>query len=88
MKPLSLTSYREGGSSCRNGGSTSSGIYKEAELKKEEAIQSLQHSLAIHSLEKGTEMRFIIDLLGHFNIKPTEKYLHMSKNRWQILVAQ
>jgi site-specific recombinase XerD len=32
-------------------------------------------------LEKGTDIKYIKDLLGHFNIKTTERYLHVSKEK-------
>lgn len=54
---------------------------KLAGISREVGIHSLRHSFATHLLDKGVDIRYIKDLLGHFNIKTTERYLHVSKKQ-------
>ena len=52
-----------------------------AGIKKEVGFHSLRHSFATHLLEKGIDVKYIKDILGHFDIRTTERYLHVSKEK-------
>ncbi len=54
---------------------------EKAGIRKEVSFHSLRHSFATHVLEKGIDIRYIKDILGHFNIRTTERYLHVRKEQ-------
>ena len=52
-----------------------------AGISKAVGVHSLRHSFATHLLEKGTDIKYIKDILGHFNIRTTERYLHVANKQ-------
>ncbi|MFT3911402.1 MAG: tyrosine-type recombinase/integrase [Ferruginibacter sp.] len=52
-----------------------------AGITKQVSFHSLRHSFATHLLEKGIDVKYIKDLLGHFDIRTTERYLHVRKDK-------
>lgn len=52
-----------------------------AGISKAVTFHGLRHSFATHLLEKGVDIKYIKDILGHFDIRTTERYLHVAKSK-------
>ncbi len=58
-----------------------------AGIKKDLSFHSLRHSFATDLLEKGIDVIFTKEMLGHFNIKTTERYLHVRKEQLVVITS-
>ena len=54
---------------------------QKAGIIKMGSMNIMRLSFATHLLDKGPYIRYIKDLLGHFNLKATKRYLHVSKKQ-------
>jgi site-specific recombinase XerD len=58
---------------------------KAAGIKKRVHLHMLRHSFATHLIEGGTDIRYVQELLGHNNLKTTERYTHVTNNALNLI---
>lgn len=73
-----LASERGGKLTTRTAQKIFENALKKAEIKKDATFHSLRHSFATHLLENGTDVRYVQELLGHQNIRTTQRYTQVT----------
>jgi site-specific recombinase XerD len=58
---------------------------KRAGINKRVHMHMLRHSFATHLIEGGTDIRYVQELLGHNNLKTTERYTHVTNNALNLI---
>lgn len=53
---------------------------KLSKIKSYATLKTLKNSFAVHLLESGTDIRYVQKLLGHKNLKSTQRYKDVSKS--------
>ena len=57
-------------------------IIKKTGIRKRITPHTLRHSFATHMLDRGVDLRYIQELMGHYSTKTTEIYTHVSKKNF------
>jgi len=76
-----FSSERGGMLSVRTAQKIFENALKKAKIKKRATFHTLRHSFATHLLENGVDVRYVQELLGHQNIRTTQRYTQVTNPR-------
>ncbi|HNX89865.1 MAG TPA: tyrosine-type recombinase/integrase, partial [Paludibacteraceae bacterium] len=60
---------------------------EKAGIMKHATVHTLRHSFATHLLERGTDLRYIQELLGHASTRTTEIYTHITPKGFRKIIS-
>lgn len=78
MDDVVFTSERGGMLTTRTAQKVFKNALQKSGIKKNATFHSLRHSFATHLLENGVDIRYVQELLGHQNIRTTQRYTQVT----------
>lgn len=60
---------------------------RQAGIQKDATFHSLRHSFATHLLEDGVDVRYMQELLGHQNIRTTQRYTQVTNPKLKNVIS-